>query len=198
MILNEISSISSGALPFYNFKNHLRMGTGFDESDLQDPLIEAYLRAAISTIENKLGLVLLQREFQLNLTGWRDGQSQVFPTRPVQSISSVTINAADGSQDLVSTEAYRLRKDAQVPAIQAVGSGLPNIPVGGAADIIFAAGYGVVWDDLPADLAQAVLLLAAYFYENRIGAPLPSGVLPMAVLSLIDSYRPMRISGALR
>lgn len=198
MILTEISSISSGALPFYNFKNHLRMGTGFAEDDLQDPLIEAYLRAAISTIENKLGIVLIERQFQLNLTAWRDSQISVFPTRPVQAISSVTLNSGTGVPTLISQENYALRKDSQVPAVLGVGGCLPSIPVGGSVDIVFTAGFGPVWDDLPADLAQAVLLLAAHFYENRIGAPIPGGVLPMAVLALIDGYRPMRISGVSR
>lgn len=198
MILTETSSISSGVLPFYSLKNHLRMGTGFVEDDLQDPLLEAYLRAAIATIENKLGIAILQREFVLNLTAWRAGTRQHLPMRPVQSITSVTLFDHAGAATLIADDVYQLHKDDQSPAIETRGVCLPSIPAEGSADIVFTAGYGAIWDEVPADLGQAVLLLAAFFYENRMGAPTPSGVLPMAVLALIEAYRPVRVSGGTR
>jgi uncharacterized phiE125 gp8 family phage protein len=195
MILTEITSISSGALPFYSLKNHLRMGTGFTEDDLQDPLLEAYLRAAISAIENKLGLAILQRSFSLNLTAWRDGVVQNLPMRPISSIDSVTTITHGGDTDPQESENYLLIKDAQSPAIKATGSCLPSIPTDGSVDVTFTAGFGLVWDDVPQDLGQAVLLLAAWFYENRTGAPFASGVFPASVLALIEPYRIVRLGG---
>tara|TARA_R110002096_G_scaffold139147_6_gene293321 strand:- start:805 stop:1401 length:597 start_codon:yes stop_codon:yes gene_type:complete len=195
MILTEITSIPSGALPFYNFKNHLRMGTGFAEADLQDPLLEAYLRAAIATIEGKLGLAIIERSFSWNLTTWHHGDHQNFPIRPVKAITSVTCLDRFDVPYAVDSGAYVLIQDSLVPAIKAVGGWLPRIPTDGTIEIEFLAGYGANWDDVPADLAQAVLLLASYFYENRIGAPLASGILPVAVSGLIEPYRVVRVSG---
>jgi uncharacterized phiE125 gp8 family phage protein len=193
MILTEITSISSGVLPFYSLKNHLRMGTGFTEDDLQDPLLEAYLRASISAIENKLGIAILARSFSLNLTSWRDGVVQKLPMRPVSVIESVTTHAQSGDSTPASIESYRLVKDSQSPSIEATGSALPNIPRGGSVDVVFTAGFGSVWDDIPQDLAQATLLLASWFYENRTGAPFASGVFPASVLALIEPYRAVRV-----
>ena len=51
MILTELSAIAAEDLPVAQLKEHLRLGTGFAESDLQDGLCEAYLRASIATIE---------------------------------------------------------------------------------------------------------------------------------------------------
>lgn len=195
MILTEITSISSGALPFYGLKNHLRMGTGFSESDLQDPLLEAYLRASISAIENKLGIAILERNFKLNLTAWSDALAQKIPMRPVSEIVSVTTHSENGASRLENTTSYRLVKDSQSPAIAATGSCLPSIPTGGDVDVVFTAGYGPVWDDVPQDLAQAVLILATWFYENRTGAPFASGVFPAAVLALLEPYRAFKIGG---
>jgi uncharacterized phiE125 gp8 family phage protein len=195
MILTEITSISSGALPFYSLKNHLRMGTGFTEDDLQDPLLEAYLRAAISAIENKLGLAIIERRFSLNLTAWRDGASQGLPMRPVNAIDNVTTHTRAGESTLEDPSQYRLIKDSQSPSIVATAACLPSISNEGYAEVEFTAGYGAVWDDVPQDLGQATLLLAAWFYENRTGAPFASGVFPAAVLALIEPYRTFRLGG---
>ena len=195
MILTEITSISSGVLPFYSLKNHLRMGTGFIEDDLQDPLLEAYLRASISAIENKLGIAIIERNFLLNLTGWRDGAEQNLPVRPVSAIDSVTTHSGIGVSTPEDSASYRLVQDSQSPSIAATGSCLPGIPNGGSVDVVFTAGYGPVWDDVPQDLAQATLVLAAWFYENRTGAPFASGVFPAAVLALIEPYRALRTGG---
>ncbi|GLQ34053.1 hypothetical protein GCM10007939_03360 [Amylibacter marinus] len=195
MILTELTSIPSGSLPFYSLKNHLRMGTGFGEDNLQDPLIEAYLRAAISTIEARLGVVLLTRNFSWNLTAWRSGQYQCLPVRPVNSIADITVFDKSGGHSLVDSGAYALIKDGQTPRVVPTGVGLPQVPTGGAVEISFEAGFGAMWEDLPHDLAHAVILLAAHFYENRTGALEPSGVMPMAVLALIEPHRSMRLSG---
>jgi uncharacterized phiE125 gp8 family phage protein len=195
MILTEITSISSGALPFYSLKNHLRLGTGFTEDNLQDPLLEAYLRAAISAIENKLGLAIIERRFSLNLTAWRDRSNQGLPMRPVIAIDSVTTYTLAGESTLEDPSQFRLIKDSQSPSIVATGAWLPNISNDGYAEVEFTAGYGAVWEDVPQNLGQATLLLASWFYENRTGAPFASGVFPAAVLALIEPYRTFRLGG---
>jgi uncharacterized phiE125 gp8 family phage protein len=195
MILTEISSIPSGSLPFYNLKNHLRMGTTFSETDLQDPLLEAYLRAAISTIENALGIALIARNYSWHLTAWRDGKTQGLPLRPINSIVSITKYDKQGTSSLIDSSLYSLKKDMQSSQIISTLAFLPTVDAHGSVEIIFEAGFGNDWEDLPADLAQAVILLAAHFYEFRTGALMPNGTLPMSVLALIEPYRAMRISG---
>ena len=55
------------------------------------------------------------------------------------------------------------------------------------------AGYGPEWSDLPADLGQAVLLLAAYYYEFRHDASSHAPAMPVGVLALIESHRTVRL-----
>ena len=50
---------------------------------------------------------------------------------------------------------------------------------------------------MPADLRQAVFLLAAHFYENRGDGRRVSGSMPFGVLVLIEAYRATRIGGGL-
>ena len=78
-----------------------------------------------------------------------------------------------------------------------LGGLLPSIPQNGSARITFTAGYGPAWSDLPADLAQAVLMLAAHYYEYRAEVALSGGCMPFGVTALIERYRPLRLSGGL-
>lgn len=198
MILTELNSVPGTTLPISRLADHLRLGTEFAETSLQNDLLEVYLRAAISAIEGKTGRVILQRSFLWQLTAWRTSEAQILPVRPIASITEVRTYDRSGAVTVHSTDTYDFVPDSQCPAIRAVGSHLPSIADGGTVEIEFVAGHGATWDGVPSDLAQAVIILAAQFYENRTGAPDPTGVLPMAVLSLIEPYRPVRLFGGAR
>ncbi|MFU8765990.1 MAG: head-tail connector protein, partial [Haliea sp.] len=62
----------------------------------------------------------------------------------------------------------------------------------GAAEITFDAGFGPDWADVPADLAQAVFLLATRFYEHRGGT---EAEITPDVAALIAPYRSIRLFG---
>lgn len=198
MILTELNSVPGTTLPIAKFADHLRLGTEFAETSLQNDLLEVYLRAAISAIEGKTGRVILRKSFLWQLTGWRSAEAQILPVRPVVSITALRTYDRSGAVTEHSSDLYDFVPDSQSPVIRAVGSQLPAVADGGTAEIEFVAGHGATWDDVPSDLAQAVIILAAQFYENRTGAPDPTGVLPMAVLSLIEPYRPVRLFGGAR
>lgn len=198
MILTELNSVPSATLPIARLADHLRLGTEFAETSLQNDLLEVYLRAAISAIEGKTGRVILQRSFLWQLTGWRYSDAQILPVRPVASITALRTYSRSGAVTEHSPDTYDFIPDSQAPAVRAVGSQLPPVSDGGSVEIEFIAGHGASWEEVPNDLAQAVIILGAQFYENRTGAPDPTGVLPMAVLSLIERYRPIRLFGGAR
>ena len=72
---------------------------------------------------------------------------------------------------------------------------LPLIPAHGSAEIRFSAGFGPDWQALPADLGQAVFLLAAHYYENRAAVIAGETPMPFGVSLLIDRYRTVRLFG---
>ena len=75
-MLIEQTTVPTTALPLQAFKDHLRLGTGFGSETLQDGLLESHLRAAIATIEGRIGKVLLTRRYKLVLGDWRDPAGQ--------------------------------------------------------------------------------------------------------------------------
>lgn len=194
MMLIEQTTVPVAALPVQILKDHLRLGTGFADEGVQDGLVESHLRAAIAAIEARIGKALLARTFKLVLADWRDAAAQALPLAPVSAVASVTLVEAGGAAQVVAPARYRVQADRHRPKLVGVGMLLPSVPVEGQVEIVFTAGFGPGWSSVPGDLAQAVLLLAAQFYETRheVGGP---GGLPLSVQVLIEGWRNVRVLG---
>jgi uncharacterized phiE125 gp8 family phage protein len=196
MILTEQAAVPLAALPVAEFRDHLRLGTGFADDGLQDAVLEAALRAALAAIEGRTGKALYARSFLWALDAWRDLSRQGLPLAPVSAIQSLTIVDRFGVETLTDAEAYVLVQDTHRPALVSTGFLLPQIPVAGRAEILFDAGFGSAWADIPADLRQAVLMLAADYYERRLEPGGEAGW-PAAVTGLLAKWRNIRLFGGL-
>ena len=193
MMLIEETTVPDAVLPVDEFKSHLRVGSGFGTDTLQDEVLRGFLRAAMAAIEARTGKMMLRRDFSWNLTMWRDLSAQALPVAPVQVITEMEMVLRDGSRMPVANDLYWLEQDQSRPRVRSVGACLPSIPTAGAVVVSFQAGFGEVWGDIPADLRQAVMLLAAHYYEHRNETSLSDGCMPFGVSSLIERYKVMRI-----
>ncbi len=193
MMLVEETQVSEAALPVQALKDHLLLGSGFTEGDLQDPVLVSFLRAALAAIEGRTGKALISRGFLMTLEAWTSAEGQRLPVAPVQSITEVALVDAFGAATVVDPAAYRLQKDAFDPRLKPFAMYLPNVPAGGAVEVRFDAGYGATFDAVPEDMKQAVLMLAAHYYEYRSDTALSQGCMPFGVTSLIARYRPVRV-----
>ncbi len=194
MMLNELSEVPEAALPLAAFRAHLHLGSGFAEDSLQDVVLVGFLRAALAAIEGRTGKVLLERDFAWAVTSWRDPSRQVLPLAPVTSVKSFVVETAQGDTLPVPDRSWRLLPDAQQPSIEALSGTLQSIPSGGIARFVLQAGYGPDWTGIPADLAQAVMMLATHYYEYRHETGLGSGCMPFGVTALTERYRTVRLT----
>lgn len=194
MMLVDETSVPIAALPVAEFKNHLRLGSGFAEDNLQDSVLESFLRAALSAVEARTSKVLIARPFSWTLHRWRNATAQPLPVAPVTEITAVTLTDHLGGMVTVASSAYWLEADSHLPCLRGSGSALPSIGQDGGVTVQFVAGFGATWADIPADLQQAVLLLAAHYYEFRQETALGSGCMPFGVTSLLARYRTMRMT----
>jgi uncharacterized phiE125 gp8 family phage protein len=194
MMLTEETPVPLAALPVEEMKDHLRMGSGFGDDALQDGQIESCLRAAMAAIEGRIGKMLLRRRFLWVLDCWRDHE-QALPVSPIAGIFSVTLVNAAGTEVVVPSTAYRLILDLHRPRLAGKGTALPTIPTDGLVKVVFDAGFGLAWADLPVDLRQAVLLLAGEYYEHRHDDGAQAAGLPFGVVTLIERWRTVRILG---
>lgn len=194
MRLDELGGVPDAALPVAALRDHLRLGTGFGTDSLQDAVLAGHLRAALAMIEGRTGKVLLARRFRLVLEGWRGAEAQALPVAPVSALVEVALVDAGGTRTALPAGGFRLVSDAHRPKLAARSGGLPAVPVAGAAEVLFDAGFGD-WAAVPADLKQAVLLLAAEFYEARIDDGTRGPGLPVLVQALIERWRIVRVLG---
>jgi len=191
MELIETSNVAAEDLPVAAFRMHLRLGTGFANTSDLDYELARYLRAAIARIEAQTGKALLRRGYRLTLQAWRILNAQTLPVAPVASIEAITLRNRVGSSTSVTPDRYRLIGDRHRPRIVANGVMLPAIALGGQVEIDFTAGFGISWYAVPDDLAQAVFVLAAQYFEARTGADV---TMPAGVEALIGRWTPVRLT----
>ena len=194
MILTEQTTIADASLPVDEFKAHLRLGTGFGDENLADGVLRGFLRAAIAAIEARTTKVLIARDFIWTLSFWRDRSGQELPVAPVGAVTAITLVDAAGAETIVDAASYRLEVDSQSPRLRPISGLLAMVPSNGEVRVDFTAGMSVDWGGLPADLGQAVLLLAAHYFEYRHETGLSDGCMPFGVTSLIQRYRKVRIT----
>lgn len=195
MMLIEQTQVPDSALPVAEYREHLQLGSGFADDGLQDAVLLAFLRAALAAVETETGKALLPRTYKYVVTAWWNPSRQALPVAPVSSVQSVTITNLGGGSHEVNAEGYRLIPDGQSPVVAAVNWTLPIIPVGGTAEILFDAGYGAEWSDAPADLRQAVFMMATHYYENRSASTGAGKALPIGVAAICAHHKPIRIFG---
>ncbi|MCV6587122.1 MAG: head-tail connector protein [Marinibacterium sp.] len=194
MVLTELTQVPDADLPVAEFRAHLRLGTGFGEDTLQDAVLTGFLRAAMAAVEGQIGKVLIARDYEWVLSAWRGTEAEVFPVAPVLAVAEVSVADRAGAETVIAQDRYALKQDAHRPELRATGGALPTIPLLGSVRVQFTAGLAPEWGGLPADLAQAVLMLAGYYYENRAESMSGGHWMPYGVTSLLRRYRPMRLT----
>ena len=191
-LVNE-TRVAVAVLPVADFKDHLCMGTGFSDTALLDTVLEGYLRAAIAAVEARTGKIVLARDFTWSLEGWPDTRCLSLPVAPFRALISLTSRAPDGAGTLYNPILFRTVEDTHRPEIRPRGLAFPSLPTDNLVEVKFRAGFGEAWDEVPSDLAQAVLLLAAHYYEFRHETALGEGCMPFGVTSLLQGYKPLRV-----
>lgn len=195
MMLIEETKVPDTSYPVTAFRDHLQIGRGFADDAAQDALLLPILKAAVAKVEGETAKVLISRRYKYVVAAWRDLARQSLPVAPVNSIVSLSVTDMNGGEELAPENGYRLVPDRHRPDIMWLGWTLPTIPVGGTAEIVFDAGFGEAWSEVPPDLAHAVMLLAAHYHENRGAMGDRSRTLPHGVASLIHPWKRFRLFG---
>lgn len=190
----EVEAVAQADLPVAELAEHLRLNGDIEGDAALQAQLAGYLRAALAAIEGRIGKALIARDFVLRLAQWRHGDRQPLPLAPVTAITAVRVIEEGAPQVDVAASRWYLEEDAHRPHVCARGVSLPRVPVGGRAEVAFSAGFGA-WGEVPMDLRQAVLLLAAQFYEYRHDPGGQIGALPFGIQALIEPWRVVRVLG---
>ncbi len=196
MRLIETTTLTAANLPMAEFKAQLRLGTGFVDTGTEDLVLEACLKAAMGAIEARTNRILIRRRFLWSVNTWRLAEgAQALPVVPVSSVLYVRMVAPDGSYTTLDPATYALQMDDQRPKIVPIGTALPQIAVGGSAEVFMYAGYAA-WKNIPPALSQAMLMLAASYYENREGLINGGAQMPFGVAAMLEPFKRVRLGAA--
>ena len=192
MMMVELTAVPGAALPVAALAEHLRLARGFSDDGSQDATLERCLRAACAAIEARIGKALFERRFALTLLAWQSADEHVLPLAPIRRIDVVRLITRAGTELVVEDAGYLLQPDRHRPVLKAAGVRLPVPAQGGSIEVEFTAGYASDWGGIPADLQQAVMMLAAEYWGQEADAE--RGV-PFAVAVLLEPHRPLRLWG---
>ncbi len=193
MNLIEKVPLTGASMPLPAFVEHLQLGTGFTDDGAQNAVLETCLLGAIYTVEARTGKKLISRAYDWIVSQWRLAEGeQEFPVAPVSKITRLRMYRANGTSAIIGITKYGLRFDSVRPRIYPTTGSLPMIEPHGWAVVSFFAGYGT-WDKVPGDLQQAVMMLAAFYYENRDGMVAENAQIPLAVSVLLEPHKRLRI-----
>lgn len=149
-------------------KAHLRV-----THSLEDALIQRYMASAVTTIENRAGVLLDRREVTQMFSAWGSRLPLYWGPDPADiTIAYVDVDGMD--QDIA--DAPILDGWFHAPA-----TGWPSIASNSLIEATYTAGYTTV----PDDLVTAQLLLIQIAYERRVA----TGDETRALDAHIDPYR---------
>lgn len=148
------------------------------EDNDQDSLVAIYLAAAQAWVENYTGKLLTRREVAQPETRFGSFITLNYGPAP----DDVVITYSDGGEDQTITDA-RIVRDRLYPL-----SSWPSLATPAMIVVSYTAGY----DETPADLDAAVLLLTGDFFANReSGSATPA--VTAAVQALCGPYRSVMV-----
>jgi uncharacterized phiE125 gp8 family phage protein len=154
--------------------------------DDDDALITSLIAVATAHVEGPagIGVALLTQTWRMSLD--RLPCRFNLPLGPVQSVTGITYLDEAGAAQTLAASLYSLDTD-HTPAVVYIKphTTLPvTWAVPGAVKVTFVTGYGDDPADVPAGLRQAIIIFAAYLFENR-----ESGEVPSVVEALLDRHR---------
>jgi uncharacterized phiE125 gp8 family phage protein len=165
----------------------------------EDELITNLIVSARERVEAETGRALITRTCRETLDDWAiEGRFSPpcvlkLPAPPLQSVTAITLFAADGSGAAWDAGEYLVDTESDPGRIAVAGRSAfprPGRKLAGI-QIDFAAGYGDTPDDVPAALKEAILRLVGEAYHDRDGPA--ARPLPASIAALLSPYRRVRL-----
>lgn len=193
MFLKEQAPSALNPVPIRELAAHLRLAQGFNDDGSEDALLDLYLRNATAVIERRTATALVERPYLLQTACWDRRGHLHLPVGPVTTIDSIRYIRPGSTIDLTEDD-WRLEPGTRRQRLTGPsGRALRMLPHGALAEIAFTAGYGPSWNEVPDDLRQAVILLAAHCYENREGDVELDNGMPHGLAGILERHQAIRL-----
>ncbi|WP_157961776.1 head-tail connector protein [Acuticoccus kandeliae] len=171
-------------------KAHARVTGASDDAQ-----IDALVTAARIDIENRTGRALVTQGWRIVRDGAPKGGIIRLGPAPIQSVDAVTVYGDDGMPVLVSSAEYEVDLYSAPGRLRLASGRFWGARAMNGIEVDVTAGYGDP-DDVPGPLKQAILMLVAYWYEQReaalVGAV--SDFVACGITTLTAPYRMPRLA----
>lgn len=173
-MLTRVTAPAGYPVTLAEAKAHLRVSFSDD-----DTLIEAYIGAATTAVEQKVGRPLMTQTLRV---AERAPEGSVKLRAPLQAITAINYYDPQNVLQTATVSDYLLiADDDSAEIIPGPGVNFPALyPRDDAFRVTFTAGYGTA-AQVPVALKQAILLLVGHLYENREAVGQAMDALPMGV-----------------
>ena len=215
MRVATISPQSTTHVLLDEIKQHLRID-GADE----DAGLGALSAAAVALVESYLDLALIDRTVEIYLDQWApsertyrpeawwsgvaEGSAECLslskheidlPVKPISAIHEVTVKAVAGGDEVIWPAGnYNLKQGLNPVLVRQYGQPWPVVAAAAEGIKIRAtAGFGSSWNDVPASIRQAILLLVAHLYYNRGDEGSTNAMKASGAASLLACYKEARL-----
>lgn len=158
------------------------------DHDAEDALLAAKITSARRHMENLTGTAIAVATYEFRLDRFPSVEIKV-PRGPLVSVASVNFVGLDGNETQVDPSNFEV--DTASPEgwiVPVTGFSWPDtMATIGAVRIRIVAGY----DDVPETIREAILQLAAWWYEQREAATMEGDprAVPFSVQELTDGHR---------
>lgn len=171
-------------------KAHLRLS-----STDEDELIGKLIVAARLTIEAATGCELISQRWRVVMNRWPSDGVVRLPVKPLISCDAVRVYSDATTSATLPSSHYYVDRFASPPRIVLLTAPAEPGRATSGVEIDVTVGYGASATSPPEALRQAVVRLAARWFERRGDDPLEEAeiALPQDVATLIAPYRDFRI-----
>jgi uncharacterized phiE125 gp8 family phage protein len=173
MALTLLTPPAAEPLTLPETKNYLRVSHSAD-----DGLIAELMVSARQMIENRLAMGLIDQSWQQEFCVGEGGRTRLLRT-PVSAISA-GVEITETGETAIDVAGIKILEPRR-------GLIETSFRQGMQLRLTFVVGFGDA-SAVPADMKQALRLLLAHFYENRIADKSVAG-LPSEFGSILESYR---------
>jgi uncharacterized phiE125 gp8 family phage protein len=185
-MLIDLAKPQAPAPAVQDLRARLRLPEGFAIDAAQQRKLEGLVTLALRVIEERTGHAVLRRAFALRSAGWNAEGALFLPRQPLHAIETVEIERETGGRETLTPADWSLVRVRGETALR-----LSRLPADGFAEVRFEAGHGADWLDAPEDLRQAVVEVAATYFEPPVSDAAPP--LSAAAAALLAPYRRIRL-----
>ncbi|MEM9221498.1 MAG: head-tail connector protein [Pseudomonadota bacterium] len=161
----------------------------------EDQHIDALIVAARTEVENRTSRALMTQNWRIVRDGVpRGGVVRIAPA-PLISVDQVTVYDADGAPETVPQDDYQVDLISSPGRLKLRAGRCWSSRAMNGLEIDFTCGYGAR-EAVPAPIKHSILMLIAYWFEQREAAAAGAVAGPVAngVSALLAPYRMPRIS----